>query len=101
MGETLHKAFSKMVKLYEIAKASIEQPQGVVEEVVFPAASQQWLLSLIQEIESEKNYKVKVRATLQSSYRVHYRRMVPHLFQVNQHHASIANGSSERVKNQP
>ena len=79
MGEALHKASSKMVKLYEIAKASIEQPQGVVEEVVFPAASQQWLLSLIQEIESEQNYKVKVRATLQSSYRVHYRRMVPHL----------------------
>ncbi|MBF0235101.1 MAG: Tn3 family transposase [Desulfamplus sp.] len=79
MGEGIHKASSKMIKLYEIAKASIEKPKGVVAEVVFPAASEQWLLSFIQEVESGSAYKGKVKATLQSSYRSHYRQMLPYL----------------------
>ncbi|WP_416222791.1 DUF4158 domain-containing protein [Trichlorobacter lovleyi] len=34
LGDALQKAPSKMAKLYRIAKASVEAPQGVVEEVI-------------------------------------------------------------------
>lgn len=79
LGEELQKAPSKMVKLYRMAKASIDSPKGVVEEVIFPAAPEQWLRTLIQEVEAGSGYKGKVRTILQRSYRTHYRRMLPEL----------------------
>lgn len=77
--EELQKAPSKMAKLYRMAKASVDTPKGVVEEVIFPAAPEKWLITLIQEVESRSGYKGKVRMALQRSYRAHYRRMLPEL----------------------
>ncbi|MDQ5988336.1 MAG: Tn3 family transposase ISNpu13 [Syntrophus sp. SKADARSKE-3] len=37
LGEELQKAPSKMIKLYRIAKASVDSPKGVVEDVIFSA----------------------------------------------------------------
>lgn len=79
LSEALQKAPGKMIKLYRIAKASIETPNGVIEEVIFPAVSEEWLLALIQEVENETGYKGKIRKALQRSYRTHYRRMLPYL----------------------
>ena len=79
LGEKLQKAPSKMVKLYQMAKASVNSPKGIVEEVIFPTAPEQWLLALIREVEAGSGYKGKVRWALQRSYRAHYRRMLPEL----------------------
>ncbi len=79
IGEALQKAPGKLVKLYKMAKASVEMPRGVVEEVIYPAASEKWLHALIQEVESSGGYKGKVQKAIQSSYRSHYRRMLPEL----------------------
>lgn len=80
LGEALQKAPSKMVKLYKIAKASVSAPKGMVENVVFPAAgSEKWLHALILEVESNGIYKGKVKTTLHSVYRSHYRQMLPGL----------------------
>src|SRR5271157_4759865 len=45
------KAPGKIAKLYRMAKASIEEPKGAVENVIFPVAPEQWLLALIEEVE--------------------------------------------------
>ena len=79
LSEALQKAPSKMAKLYRIAKASIEAPQGVVAEVIFPEAPEKWLQALILEVEGAAGYTGKVKKALQSSYRFHYRRMLPEL----------------------
>lgn len=79
IGELLQKAPGKMVKLYNMAKASVEMPKGVVEEVIYPAASEKWLHALIQEVENNGGHKSKVQKAIQSSYRSHYRRMLPEL----------------------
>ena len=79
LSEALQKAPSKMAKLYRIAKASVEAPQGVVADVIFPEAPEKWLQALIQEVEGAAGYTGKVKKALQSSYRFHYRRMLPEL----------------------
>ncbi len=81
--ETIQKAAGKLKKLYRMAKACVHTPKGTIEEVIFPAASEKWLRTLIREIEQGSAYnKGKVRASLQRSYRFHYRRMLPELFNV-------------------
>ena len=78
LGEALQKAPQKFAKLYLMAKAAVTAPQGVVREVIYPAASEKWLNDLIQEVEGKSSgYRVKVRSALHRSYQVHYRRMLP------------------------
>lgn len=79
LGEALKKAPSKMAKLYRMAKASVQAPQGIVEDVIFPEVTEKWLQALIQEVEGAAGYTGKVKKALQSSYRFHYRRMLPEL----------------------
>ena len=84
MSEVLQKAAGKMAKLYRIAKAAVDEPKGIIKEVIFPAVSEKWLQTLIQEIEKASGYKGKVRTSLQRSYRFHYRRMVPEILNILQ-----------------
>lgn len=79
LGEVLQKAPGKMVKLYKMAKASVRAPKGIVDEVIYPVVSEKWLQALIQEVENHGGYKGKVQKAIQSSYRSHYRRMLPEL----------------------
>lgn len=79
LSDVLQKAPSKMAKLYLIAKASIEAPQGIVSEVIFPEVPEKWLQTLIQEVESGVGYTGKVKTAMQRSYRFHYRRILPEL----------------------
>jgi TnpA family transposase len=80
LSDILQKAPGKIAKLYRIAKASIEAPQGIVAEVIFPEVPEKWLQTLIQEIESGTGYTARVKTAMQRSYRFHYRRMLPELF---------------------
>ena len=73
------KASGKISKLYQIAKASVDEPKGAVEEVIFPVAPEPWLRTLIEEIETSTDYKGKVRRSLHRSYRAHYRPMLPEI----------------------
>lgn len=73
------KTSGKIVKLYQIAKASVEEPKGAVEDVIFPVVPEQWLLTLIQEVETGSDYKGKVRRMLHRSYRIHYRPILPEI----------------------
>jgi TnpA family transposase len=80
LGEALQKAPQKIAKLYLMAKAAVTTPEGVVSEVIYPAAPEKWLMALIQEVESKgSGYRGKVRMALHRSYQAHYRRMLPKL----------------------
>ena len=73
------KTSGKIVKLYQIAKASVGEPKGAVEDVIYPVVTEQWLLTLIQEVETGSDYKGKVRRMLHLSYRIHYRPILPEI----------------------
>lgn len=79
LGRALQKAPGKMAKLYRMAKASIDSPMGIIEDVIFPEVPEKWLIAFIEEVEKVSGYKVKARASLQRSYRFHYRQMLPEM----------------------
>jgi hypothetical protein len=63
--------------LYEIAEASIDNPEGTVKDVIYPVADEQTLRELIDELKATGTYGQQVRTKMRSSYGQHYRRMVP------------------------
>jgi hypothetical protein len=73
----------KVSVLFHIAEASVEQPEGRVRDVVFPAAGgEQKLRDLVREYKSSgPAFRFQVHTYLRASYASHYRRMVPHLLQ--------------------
>jgi TnpA family transposase len=75
----LRKVSGKNNLLFEIANASLAQPDGTVREVVFPVAGEQTLRDLVREWQSGPVYRKTLRTTIRNSYAGHYRRMVPKL----------------------
>ena len=73
----------KVTVLFHIAEASVEQPDGRVRDVVFPAAGgEQRLRDLVREYKSSgPAFRFQVHTYLRASYASHYRRMVPQLLQ--------------------
>ncbi len=64
--------------LYQIASATLHQPEGVVKDVIFPVASEEILKNLVKEYKSTGNpYREKVHTVMRSSYGGHYRRILP------------------------
>ncbi|MBV8595271.1 MAG: Tn3 family transposase, partial [Candidatus Eremiobacteraeota bacterium] len=75
----IRKVSGKNNLLFEIANASLAQPDGTVREVVFPIAGEQTLRDLVREWQSGPMYRKTLRTTIRNSYAGHYRRMVPKL----------------------
>lgn len=84
----MNKATKKLHKLYHIAKATLSQPKGTVEDVVFPAASREWLQAVINEVEKNITSKTSLIAAIHSSYGRHYRRIMPIVFKYLQFRTS-------------
>lgn len=63
--------------LYDVAEASVANPNGIVREVIYPVVSEQKLQNLVTEFKVTCSYDKQVRATMRGSYSRHYRRMVP------------------------
>jgi len=88
LSQTLQKAPGKLLKLYRIAKASLAGRKHVVEDVIFPVASEGWLLGLVQEVESKKSFKENVRRALHRAYSGHYRQILPNLLNSLEFHTT-------------
>ena len=83
LASQFQKVPSKLGLLARMAEASLNAPEGVVNKVIFPVASEQLLKALLQEIQaSGPGYKETVRTVLKRSYRSHYRRILPELLDV-------------------
>ncbi len=75
----LRKVSGKNNLLFEIANASLAQPDGIVRQVIFPVVGEQTLRDLVREWQSGPLYRKSLRTTIRNSYAGHYRRMVPRL----------------------
>jgi TnpA family transposase len=76
----LQKVHGKTTLLFKMAEAALEQPDGVVKEVLYPVVSEQTLTDLVQEYRSHgPTYRRHIYTILRASYSGHYRRMLPPL----------------------
>jgi hypothetical protein len=75
--------------LYHIAEATVEHPDGLVRDVVFPVASESLLRDLIKEYKAKGPlFRRQVHTIMRASYSHHYRRMVPELLEILDLHSN-------------
>ena len=80
--EDLKRVSGKTGMLFRLADATLMHPEGIVREVVFPVVSEQTLRELVKEWHATGPlYRHRVQTVIRSSYRSHYRRMLPRLLQ--------------------
>tara|TARA_B100000745_G_scaffold139998_1_gene91416 strand:+ start:3555 stop:5105 length:1551 start_codon:yes stop_codon:yes gene_type:complete len=76
------KVHGKTTLLFRIAEAALDNPYGLVKEVVYPVAGEDTLKSLLKEYKSSgPAYQQQVHKILRSSYSNHYRRMLPKILE--------------------
>src|SRR6266545_1834492 len=76
----LKKVTGKTNLLFRLADATLEHPDGIVREVVYPVVPEQTLRELVKEWRANgPAYRRKVTILMRNSYRSHYRRMIPKL----------------------
>lgn len=84
--------------LFEIAEATLDKPDGIVRDVVFPIAGEQTLRDLVKEGKATGGYKTTLRTVIRNSYKGHYRSMVPQILQTlefrsnNERHRPVMRG---------
>ncbi len=78
--EDLRKVTGKTNLLFRLADATLENPDGIVRDVVYPVVPEQTLRDLVKEWRANgPAYRRKVTILMRNSYRSHYRRMIPKL----------------------
>jgi TnpA family transposase len=71
------KVRGKAKLLFKLAKATVEQPDGIVKDVVYPVVGQKTLEELVAEFKAMRfDFEREVQGTMRSSYGHHYRRML-------------------------
>ncbi|MBY0334839.1 MAG: hypothetical protein K2X49_29680 [Acetobacteraceae bacterium] len=66
--------------LFRVAEAAVDRPEGVVREVIFPAAGQSTLEALVREARALGTpHSRRVHTAVRASYGSYYRRMMPKL----------------------
>ena len=94
--DDLKRVSGKQNLLFELADAALNQPDGIVREVVFPVVGEQTLRDLVKEWKATgPAYRTTLRTVIRNSYKGHYRRMVPQILETlefrsnNQHHRPV------------
>ena len=77
------KVSGKTNVLFRMAEKAVEQPDGIVRDVLFPVVGEDKLKDIVKEMKhTGPSYKQKVHTVMRSSYGTHYRRMVPALLDI-------------------
>ena len=80
--EDLKRVNGKTGMLFRLAEAALDNPDGVVKEIVFPVVNETTLRDLVKEWKATGSlYRSHVQTVIRSSYQSHYRRMLPKLLQ--------------------
>jgi TnpA family transposase len=94
--EDLKRVSGKQNLLFQLAGAALDQPDGIVREVVFPVVSEQTLHDLVKEWKATGPiYRTTLRTVIRNSYKGHYRGMVPQILRTldfrsnNRHHRPV------------
>lgn len=89
--QDLRKVQGKTTLLYRLAEAAIDNPEGIVREVLFPVVGEDKLGDLVREYRaSGPAYRRQIHTVVRGSYRHHYRRMVPLLLEALQFRSNNA-----------
>jgi len=76
--EDLRRVMGKNTLLFQLAEATLAHPDGIVKEVVYPVVSERVLRDLVKEFNATgPAYRRKLQTVMRSSYRSHYRRIMP------------------------
>lgn len=74
----LRKVNGKNNLLFQMAEQALDNPDGIIRDVLYPVVSKETLKELVKEFKhTGPAYKQKVYTIIRSSYSSHYRRMVP------------------------
>jgi hypothetical protein len=66
--------------LCRLAQTALENPDGIVREVLYPVVSEQTLRDLVREFKAQgETYRRQVYTVMRTSYSHHYRRMTPRI----------------------
>ena len=77
------KVSGKTSLLFRIAEVAIAEPNGIIEQVIFPVVSHQTLKNLVAEYKSTSTAdRRRVHNVIRASLAGHYRRMIPQLLEV-------------------
>ena len=80
MVRDFRRVHGKQGMLVRVAEASLENPDGTVREVVFPAVAEKTLAEVVREAKAQgAAFREQVQTRMRSSYVGHYRRLVPAL----------------------
>ena len=78
--EDLKRVNGKNSLLFQVAEASLSQPEGIVKDVVYPVVGEETLRNLVAEWQATgRSYRSQVQTVICNSYRSYYRRMLPKL----------------------
>ena len=81
--EDLKRVTGKQNLLFELANATLDQPDGIVREVVFPVVSEEILQDVVKEWKATgPAYRTTLRTVIRNSYKGHYRRMAPQVLRL-------------------
>jgi len=69
--------------LRDIAELSIENPDGLIKDVIYPIYGQDILTNIVKDLKNNNtSFKKKVYTVMKNSYSKHYRRMLPKLLNI-------------------
>ena len=82
--------------LFQLTTASLENPEGLVQDVIFPVVNEATLKAIVKEWRSAGPfYRSRVQTRIRGAYRSHYRRMLAPLLSTlnfysnNDHHRPV------------
>jgi len=76
----LRKVNNKNGILFDIAETAVNNPDGIVRDVIYPVAGEQTLRDLVKEFNyTGPAYRKKIHTIVRASYGSHYRRMIPEI----------------------
>jgi Domain of unknown function (DUF4158) len=68
--------------LYRLAEAMLENPDGIIREVLYPLVGQRKLEALVEEFRTTGTYRQIVQTRVNASYTHHYRQILPPILEV-------------------
>lgn len=74
--DALKKVGGKQTILLNLAKVAVDNPEGIIKEVIYPVVGSETLQEIIKESKLIKGYKEQVYTLMRASYGNHYRRML-------------------------
>jgi TnpA family transposase len=87
--DEIERVHGKEGLLVKIAEAACLQPEGMVRDVVFPAAGGgDVLAAIVREHKASSSFERRVHSVLRASYLRHYRRMLPMVLGVLEFHSN-------------